>query len=349
MMNQNIQGQGNVIKETTNKVFIVGALVKNGLEVINEGEENEAIRGSLTLRTADGSEHDVQYYANRYKKSNGSFTNELNPQFDTLLAAKEDFIDMSNEYGEPATVIKIGGGSFRANDYMSKNTGSLVSTFRINASFANKLEGKDLELNPQNAKFEVSGIITKIEPEMKNGNPTGNQLLSLDTIGYGGAITPLTLTIPSDLVQPFSGAGFYVGAAGKFNGNIVNSAKKEEIVEQQSFGDPVVKTVTTYNRMLEIRGGSPLTLDGLGITNEQYEMCKNKRQAHLNEIRTKAQQGGQQNGATQNAFGQPPVQNVNNPFGQAQVNVNNPFGGVQQQVAQNNFTQQNVNNPFNPQ
>ena len=57
----------------------------------------------------------------------------------------------------------------------------------------------------------------------------------------------------------------------------------------------------------------------------------------------------QQNGATQNAFGQPPVQNVNNPFGQAQVNVNNPFGGVQQQVVQNNFTQQNVNNPFNPQ
>ena len=348
MMNQNVQGQGNAIKETTNKIFITGALVKNGLEVINEGEENEAIRGSLTLRTADGSEHDVQYYANRYKKSNGSFTNELNPQFDTLLAAKEDFIDMSNEYGEPATVIKIGGGSFRANDYMSKNTGALVSTFRINASFTNKLEGKDLELNPQNARFEVSGIITKIEPEMKNGNPTGNQLLSLDTIGYGGAITPLTLTIPSDLVQPFSGAGFIVNMGAKFNGNLVNSQKKEEIVEQQSFGDPVVKTVTTYNRMLEIRGGSPLTLDGLGITNEQYEMCKNKRQAHLNEIRTKAQ-GGQQNGATQNAFGQPPVQNVNNPFGQAQVNVNNPFGGVQQQASQNNFTQQNVNNPFNPQ
>lgn len=348
MMNQNVQGQGNAVKETTNKIFITGALVKNGLEVINEGEENEAIRGSLTLRTADGSEHDVQYYANRYKKSNGSFTNELNPQFDTLLASKEDFIDMSNEYGEPATVVKIGGGSFRANDYMSKNTGALVSTFRINASFTNKLEGKDLELNPQNARFEVSGIITKIEPEMKNGNPTGNQLLSLDTIGYGGAITPLTLTIPSDLVQPFSGAGFIVNMGAKFNGNLVNSQKKEEIVEQQSFGDPVVKTVTTYNRMLEIRGGSPLTLDGLGITNEQYEMCKNKRQAHLNEIRTKAQ-GGQQNGATQNAFGQPPVQNVNNPFGQAQVNVNNPFGGVQQQAAQNNFTQQNVNNPFNPQ
>ena len=348
MMNQNVQGQGNAVKETTNKIFITGALVKNGLEVINEGEENEAIRGSLTLRTADGSEHDVQYYANRYKKSNGSFTNELNPQFDTLLAAKEDFIDMSNEYGEPATVVKIGGGSFRANDYMSKNTGALVSTFRINASFTNKLEGKDLELNPQNARFEVSGIITKIEPEMKNGNPTGNQLLSLDTIGYGGAITPLTLTIPSDLVQPFSGAGFIVNMGAKFNGNLVNSQKKEEIVEQQSFGDPVVKTVTTYNRMLEIRGGSPLTLDGLGITNEQYEMCKNKRQAHLNEIRTKAQ-GGQQNGATQNAFGQPPVQNVNNPFGQAQVNTNNPFGGVQQQAAQNNFTQQNVNNPFNPQ
>ena len=46
MMNQNVQGQGNVIKETTNKEFIVVAFVKNGLEVINEGEENEAIRGS---------------------------------------------------------------------------------------------------------------------------------------------------------------------------------------------------------------------------------------------------------------------------------------------------------------
>ena len=50
MMNQNVQGQGNVIKETTNKVFIVGALVKNGLEVINEGEENEAISETLRRR-----------------------------------------------------------------------------------------------------------------------------------------------------------------------------------------------------------------------------------------------------------------------------------------------------------
>jgi hypothetical protein len=53
-------------KQTINNVNIVGVLVKNGLSVRNLGEENECISGSLVLRTEDGSEHDVNYYANKY-------------------------------------------------------------------------------------------------------------------------------------------------------------------------------------------------------------------------------------------------------------------------------------------
>ena len=327
-MNQNVQG--NTIKESLNKIYVVGDLVKNGLTLANEGEENECVRGSLILRTEDKSEIEINYFANKYKKKDGNFTNETNSQFDTLVNVMESYVDMSNaSEGEEVTTVKIGAGSIRANDYINKD-GILVSGNRYNASFANKLDTKDLELNPKNAKFEVSGVIENIEQELKNGNLTGNNIISLNIIGYNGSIIPVKLTIPQDLVQPFSSAGFFVGSVGRFNGNIVNAT--ETYMEQQSFGDPVPRTRT--KRMLEIRGGSPLTLDGLGITNEQYEMCKNKRQAHLNEIRTKAQ-GGQQNGSTQNAFGQPPVQNANNPFGQAQVNTNNPFGG-----------QQNVNNTF---
>ena len=53
------------IKQTTNVVNVVGVLVKNGLECKVNSKGADYIGGSLVLRTNDGSEHQIDYYANK--------------------------------------------------------------------------------------------------------------------------------------------------------------------------------------------------------------------------------------------------------------------------------------------
>ena len=56
------------IKQTTNVVNVVGVLVKNGLECKVNSKGTNYIGGSLVLRTDDGSEHQIDYYANKLTK-----------------------------------------------------------------------------------------------------------------------------------------------------------------------------------------------------------------------------------------------------------------------------------------
>ena len=56
------------IKQTTNVVNVVGVLVKNGLECKVNSKGADYIGGSLVLRTNDGSEHQIDYYANKPTK-----------------------------------------------------------------------------------------------------------------------------------------------------------------------------------------------------------------------------------------------------------------------------------------
>ncbi len=82
------------------------------------------------------------------------------------------------------------------------------------------------------AKFEVSGIITKMELETrKDGSQTGNGIVRLDMIGYQGTIIPIKLTVPQVIMEGFGQAGFYETGSAKFTGHIINTSKEEEVRE----------------------------------------------------------------------------------------------------------------------
>lgn len=309
------------MEQSTNKINITGVLVKKGLEIRNVGEDNECISGSLVLRTDDGSEHEVNYYANKYKKDeNGNITNEISKMYTGYETIIAEYTSLEDDK-ENADVIKIGMGEYSANDFKSPKDGSVVSTNKIRAKFANRLTDQEKEVTPKVATFELSGIVTKMQPEMIKDQPTGNGLVMLDVIGYGGTIIPVKLTIPSDLVTPFGNAGFYETGVGKFTGNLVNTKTVETIVEKQAFGDDKVEEKTVTKKLNEVRGGSPLgTLDVLKITQEEYATAQSKRRLKLDEIKNgvnKSKEGFTQAPQTQanpftstNPFGQPTA----NPF-----------------------------------
>ena len=308
------------MEQTINKVNITGVLVKNGLEKRNEGEQNEFIFGSLVLRTEDGSEHEVNYFANKYKKDqNGNFTNEISKMFEGYETIMSDYISLEDDV-ENADVIRIGMGEFSSNDFKGKD-GNVISTNKIRAKFANRLSAEEKTTNPKVATFEVSGVITKMEQEMIKDQPTGNGIVMLDVISYGGTIVPIRLTIPTDLVEGFGKAGFYETGASKFSGKLVNTKSVETIVEQQAFGDDIVKEITKTKKMNEVRGGSPLgTLDVLKITQEEYATAQSKRRLKLDEIKNEVKEG-----FTQAPSQQPTQAPQSNPFGGAPQQPN-PFG-----------------------
>ena len=65
------------MKELKNLVTVTGKLVKNNIEELTTKKGEEAIGGSLVLRTADDSEHEINFFAYKYKKDeNKNFTSE---------------------------------------------------------------------------------------------------------------------------------------------------------------------------------------------------------------------------------------------------------------------------------
>jgi len=305
------------MEQTINKINITGVLVKNGLEVRNVGEENECISGSLILRTEDGSEHEVGYFANKYKKDkDGKFTSEVSKMYTSYETIISDYISLENDKHN-ADVIRIGMAEYSANDFKGKD-GNLISSTKIRAKFANRLTAEEKEITPKVATFELSGVVTKLEPEMIKETPTGNGIVMLDVIGYEGTLIPVRLTVPSDLINDFGKVGFYETGVGKFTGKIINTKTVEQVVEQQAFGDANVQEKTITKRMNEIRGGSPLGgLEALKITQEEYSTAQSKRRLKLDEVLTKANNSGE--GFTNKSA------NTNSPFSGSQPPANNPF------------------------
>ena len=302
--------------QTINNISVTGKLVKVALEK-KEGQNGEYIGGSLILRTIDGSEHEINYYANRYKKDkDGNLTSEESSLYKGLETVINEYKSLETN-PEDADIVKVGACEFGIQDYVSKQDQLLKSFNDIKAKFANRLTSQEVETTPQVATFEVQGIITKIDNELKKEQPTGNLEIHIDAIGYGGTIIPVKLIVPEAMVEPFSKAGFYESGVAKFSGKIINTKTTETITEQQAFGEPIVKTVTTTVRRYEITGGTPQgTVYDIKLTDEEYETAKSKRRLKLTEIKNKANNQTQQIGftASQSTTNNPFTPTGDNPF-----------------------------------
>ena len=311
---------------TINQVNVTGLLVKNGLEIKNEGTEKEAIAGSLVLRLEDKSEIDVNFYANRFKKDpqTKKFTTEESGLFASTQTVMEEYNGLDKEGFDESTadVITISKAQFIASDFVSKNDGKLIQATKIKGTFANRVKEEARETTPRESSFEISGVINDISDEItKQGEPTGNSIVTLNVIGYGGSIVPVRCKLLANIRDAFLNAGFYVGCCAKLTGVLVNTVEVEEYEEKQDFGEPLKKTRTITNKLYKITGGSliggEMDLHKLAsdLTPEIYKACLERRNTHLNEVMS-----GTTNSASNGGMTQVPTPS-DSPFG------NNPFAG----------------------
>ncbi len=307
------------MKESLNQVFLTGVLVKKELEEVDADVKNaqgqvigkdKAIRGTVVIRTADGSENEVKYYAARLTKKGTE-----NSLFKGLQTVINEYKALE-QFPDSADIVKIGSGKLSINDYKGSD-GEVKSFNEIKANFINRVESKDLEATPLESKFEVEGVIDGFSDEIIKEQPTGNVIVKLSAIGYEGTLIPLKLTVPQPLVEPFMSVGFYEGGYAKFVGKLINTKEVTEIVEKMGFGADNIKTVTKTVRRFEITSGNPLGSPiEKGITGEEWDQAKTKRKLKLDNIKTQQSKNANSQ-ASGNPFG------ATNPTQQAPSS--NPF------------------------
>ena len=234
------------MKELLNKVTVTGKLVKNAIEEFTTKKGDEAIGGSLVLRTADGSEHEINFYANKYKKDeNKNFTSEESYFYCKYMDAMNTLKDIEHcAEGENPDIISITYGMFTDNDFKG-NDGKAVSTNKISARFINRVEPKDYDSTVLEAKFEVEGIIESIKDEIVKGVPTGNLVVMVDAIGQisdgfgkdavytADKFIPIKMIVDKGMATAFRSAGYYDGAYAKFVGSVINSVEIETVTEKE--------------------------------------------------------------------------------------------------------------------
>ena len=306
-------------KQTLNVVNVAGVLVDKNIELKEMTEKKtgntyNAITGEMVIRTNDGSEIEVSLFSKELTKDG-----KQNSIYKGLVTVMEDYKTLKTN-PEDADYVKVGGSDFSVNDYKSKQDNTIKTYNNVEAKFFNRLSQKDLEITPLEAKFEVEGVIDSIKDiNKKDGSPTGDKMIILNILGYEGTITPVSLTLPQALVNPFATMGYFEGSVATLWGKIINTKEEKKIVEQAGFGVANEKTVSTTVKRYEITGGKPpVSLTEIGYTQEDYDQAKAKRKVKLDALLSTDSGTSQQNVAQQP---------VNNPFGQtpASTPMANPF------------------------
>lgn len=289
------------MKSFINNVRIAGTLVKHTLEettYTKNGDDVECIRGEVIVRTADGGEHEVKYFANKYKKdANGQFTSEESKIYKSLQTVMAEYKTLENCPDDP-DYVAIKSASFGVNDYISSNTNELVTINTVSSNFIERVITKEkIEATPATATFEVEGVIASIADEIIKNEPTGNLVVTMNVItqkriGTGkdakyevNDIFPLKLIVASDLAEAFR-TSFGEGSFAKLSGVLVNKTETVTTTEKQVFGDDLVKTFTNTIRRNEITSGSaPQSIYEVDLTDDICSQLISKRNAKIAEIK----------------------------------------------------------------
>ena len=287
------------MRKFVNEVFICGDLVENKLIETVDKNNNDVIRGSLTLRTADKSEHIVHYYCSRFKTdSDGNVIGEERKSYKDLREALS-YNDMKHcGEGEHPDVVTTFKARFDDGTYCPKGSTNIFEGVRISAQGAYLVSPSDYDSTEKTATYKVEGIIESIEEEMKGDEVTGNleikmNLLSQRNDDYRNANTfeatalfPIRLTVLKDLAKAFTQTGYYETCVTDFTGVIINVRTVETFTEKRAFGNDVVNTRNVTVHRFEIEtGGKHKNIYELGLDDETINALKEKRKVKLRELK----------------------------------------------------------------
>ena len=241
-----------------NIVTITGVL--NELEII-EGTTTSGkdyVRGTATVRVDQEIEGKVQenlipvkLFSMKYK-SDGS-DNQI---YKKILGYRDQFTSVAAAEDEKdASRVTITGAKGEENAWDDPKTSVVRSTYQISTNFISKAKDDDTE----KATFELSGIVGKMYPEVRDDQETGRIIIDFVVITWGPKANKIQL-VASGSAADFISSHWQVNDTVKVTGRVNMTHKTETWKEEQGFGEPIIRSRTISKKELVITGGSPTGL-----------------------------------------------------------------------------------------
>ena len=275
-------------KNATNEVTIEGILNEVNLREDTDKNGKPVIFGSFTLKTTNtinGAEIVTEIPVRVYQKK---MTNagKPNPAYENAERIMKTFVSVAAGGEENADYLKIdGSGNIYENCFISTNSGQVISSPAVRASFVNKI--KPSEYNP-GAKFKNIIVIGKKIPEVdKEGVETGALIIKGILPQWGGRADAVDFVVRNKNAINHIEKNWNEGDTVLVAGCINFTSEVSEVEEGGSFGEPIVTRRTRTVRELVITGGHdyPLTEEEGAYNLDDIGVAINERTARIEEMK----------------------------------------------------------------
>ena len=206
---------------------------------------NVTVRVVQTLNgKTDTNEIVVPFFSSQYTNNN-----TINPAFDGIQKLKN--IKTAQLHGiEEADTIAIRKGSLRENNFVSKNTGSVINGWQLSSSFYSIGGGSDL------ACFQVEIFIMDMHDEVdRDGDPTGRLIIKGGIVQYAGRLDVVEFVVEDPECVDFISRNWNINDTVEADGFIRVTSREVE-APTSSWGQPVPESTPRFVRELIITSGS---------------------------------------------------------------------------------------------
>lgn len=273
-------------KNALNEVTIEGILNEVNLQASTNKDGQPVIFGNFTIKTTntvDGAPVSTEVPVRVYQKATTN-AGKPNPAYENAQRVMNQFTSVAAGGEENATYVQITSGNLFENCFVSSNSGNLVSSPAVRASFVNKIKATDV--NPC-AKFKNIIVIGKKIPETdKEGVETGRLIVKGILPQWGGRV---------DVIDFIASNKNVINVINNWNegdtvciGGCINFTSQVDIVDEPNgFGEPIATRRTRTVRELIITGGHeyPLTPEEGAYDGADIGVAIKERTARIEEMK----------------------------------------------------------------
>lgn len=224
-----------------NKVEVVGTLSEVDTQIRSTSDGRNYINGKVVVKVMQGDvESLVELKVLAFEKTKTGDINKLYTSYTGLEGMLFKRVRLT--------------GELRENSFV-KQDGTLQKYNEIALKFVSQAKDSD----PDCAKFDYSGFVTKSLYERRNKNDEllGYRLEVAQQNYNGTSIQVIRFDIDAQdtNIQTAVDTFYTVGATVEFSGIISYVVTTETRTEEQAFGDPIVRTFTRSDKSFRITGG----------------------------------------------------------------------------------------------
>lgn len=286
------------LKESFNKVVIVGIVKENNLELyVKDGKD--AIKGNLVIKTGKIEEHTVKCFSYALTKTgadNPSYVSLSKAVGYTSIASLVASGMTEEEATSVATKVEIKGGKIEINDYFNSGKKEVSTYPQFKFSFVETVKG---EFKPQ-ATFDIEGVISKMAVEMVDGEITGRNKVTLVAFDFKGNAMPFDF-VTTEEAGDYMSTNYELNKTSNVWGELISTVE-HIVTKKEGFGSSKENEFDKVNYEMLITSGKQEQYDedsDKAYNIEAVKKALNAREEMLEKLKS---DGG---GTAKKGFSQP--------------------------------------------